>query len=316
MDSYTNRTANKSREFYCIFNFILVYLVKTESWLCMSAVRVFQYGLKVWEVQPRIIHQAHYHNEIELIYLEQGSLSYLYHAHSMILTSGDLMLFWAAIPHNIQDILDDCTMHIVTIPLDIFFRWGLTPAVVNEIMNGKPLIQPEISSQFNLVEGYFRQWQRDLHIASPERREIVLLELQALIKRLTLYRRSSQQEHLPESNAIENSTRRVYAHAIAHFIAGHYTQTITLNDIADEIKIHPSYASTLFAEEFHITIWDYLTQYRIAHAQRLLLLTDTKIKDIAYASGFTSISQFYAVFKKICKESPKKFRISARGSTT
>lgn len=271
--------------------------------------RTLQYGLMIWEVQPSIMPEAHHHNDIELIYMESGAVSYLYHTQPLTLNAGDLFLFWAAIPHQLRDLTENCTMHIITIPLNIFLGWGLKESFVSEIMDGKPIIHANMLSKSNLVEGYFRQWQRDLGMASTERREIVLLELQALIKRFSLYG-----SRLTQSNTKETlqNTPTIHAQAIAKYIAGNYTQPLTLKQIAAQIGIHPAYASTLFAEEFQISLWDYLAQYRIAHAQRLLILTDTRIDTIAELSGFTSISQFYAVFKQICGQSPKKFRLASR----
>jgi len=56
----------------------------------------------------------------------------------------------------------------------------------------------------------------------------------------------------------------------------------------------------------------YLTQYRVAYAQQMLLISDESISDIALASGFTSLSRFYAAFREICHDSPKHYRGSPR----
>jgi transcriptional regulator GlxA family with amidase domain len=58
----------------------------------------------------------------------------------------------------------------------------------------------------------------------------------------------------------------------------------------------------------HTGILDYLTQYRVAHAQRLLVTTDLPVLEIALACGFNSLSRFYAAFKKICGRSPRTYR--------
>jgi AraC-like DNA-binding protein len=51
-----------------------------------------------------------------------------------------------------------------------------------------------------------------------------------------------------------------------------------------------------------------LAQQRISQAQRLLAATDKKIVDVAFSSGFGSVSQFYDVFTRHCHQSPKDFR--------
>lgn len=270
------------------------------------------YGLQIWEVEPRTMQaQAHQHNEIELIYIEQGRVSYMYHADTLTLKSGDLIIFWAAIPHQLLAILEQCTMHIITIPLSNVIQWGLSKLFMDKIMSGKPVIQNDLLANPRIIEMYFRQWQRDLLMASQERREIVLLELHALLKRWCLYLDTAKNLRLNNQES-PRSTTQIHAQTIAKFIATHYSEALTLDQIAQVVGINPSYASSIFAQEYHITLWDYLTQYRVAHAQRLLLLTDSPIPTIAESSGFTSISQFYAIFKKHCQQSPKQLRLSAR----
>ena len=59
-----------------------------------------------------------------------------------------------------------------------------------------------------------------------------------------------------------------------------------------------------------MTLREYLTQQRLSQAQRLLATTDSKVVDVAFASGFGSVSQFYDVFTRYCGQSPNHFRAS------
>ena len=85
-------------------------------------------------------------------------------------------------------------------------------------------------------------------------------------------------------------------------------EQINCQAIAAAVGIHPSYASRAFANAYHISIIDYLTQYRVAAAQKLLLMTDLSVKHIAFEAGFSSLSRFHASFKKLCGYSPEKYR--------
>jgi AraC-like DNA-binding protein len=61
-----------------------------------------------------------------------------------------------------------------------------------------------------------------------------------------------------------------------------------------------------------MSLLDYVIQYRIAQAQRLLLTTDDNILDIAMQTGFGSSSNFYVTFKKLCGQSPGAYRQALR----
>jgi len=62
----------------------------------------------------------------------------------------------------------------------------------------------------------------------------------------------------------------------------------------------------------HCSMIKSLIQYRVAHAQRLLLVSDKPINEIALEAGFGSVSQFYTVFKQACGQPPKQYRAAFR----
>ncbi|WP_268251830.1 helix-turn-helix transcriptional regulator [Litorilinea aerophila] len=64
----------------------------------------------------------------------------------------------------------------------------------------------------------------------------------------------------------------------------------------------------IFRRYLHMTILDYLTPYRVAHAQRPPITTHLSVLEIVLACGFASSSRFYAAFKKICGRSPRAYR--------
>lgn len=72
--------------------------------------------------------------------------------------------------------------------------------------------------------------------------------------------------------------------------------------------LHPNYAMGLFREAFGTTMSNFILQHRISHAQRLLVTTDDAVIDIAFASGFQSLSRFNEAFKKACGSSPRDYR--------
>ncbi|MFK4997541.1 helix-turn-helix domain-containing protein [Bacillus sp. N9] len=52
----------------------------------------------------------------------------------------------------------------------------------------------------------------------------------------------------------------------------------------------------------------YLINYRINNAKKLLYNTKLTIKEIAFTCGFNSVSHFTTTFKKHVNVSPNKFR--------
>jgi transcriptional regulator GlxA family with amidase domain len=55
-------------------------------------------------------------------------------------------------------------------------------------------------------------------------------------------------------------------------------------------------------------VWQYVTRLRVAHACRLLLVTDWGIDRVAHASGFQTRSSFYRAFSESLGQTPTRFR--------
>jgi AraC-like DNA-binding protein len=97
-------------------------------------------------------------------------------------------------------------------------------------------------------------------------------------------------------------------------IAEHFREPLTGEDVAANVGLNPSYAGTLFRQHVGMGLHDYIAECRLSHAKALLATTSQNILDVALDSGFGSVSQFHAVFKKSCGCTPRAYRISLRGS--
>ena len=63
-----------------------------------------------------------------------------------------------------------------------------------------------------------------------------------------------------------------------------------------------------FENQYHTSPVKYLKRIRLEHAAWLLRNTETSIKEIAFASGFSSLQSFCFVFKNTYGTSPGLFR--------
>ncbi|MFZ4778499.1 MAG: helix-turn-helix domain-containing protein [Terrimicrobiaceae bacterium] len=85
-------------------------------------------------------------------------------------------------------------------------------------------------------------------------------------------------------------------------------QDWTLTRVARAVKMNPSYFSDVFRKSTGQTFSSYLAALRIERACRMLEATERGIGEIAFSSGFRSISQFNRSFKKVTDLSPGQFR--------
>lgn len=92
------------------------------------------------------------------------------------------------------------------------------------------------------------------------------------------------------------------------YIRMHYSENISLEEIADKLDITPEYLSALFNREVGVNFTVFLRDFRISHARRLLKSTDKKIYEIAEEVGYTDSKYFNRVFKEKVGVSPREFR--------
>lgn len=89
----------------------------------------------------------------------------------------------------------------------------------------------------------------------------------------------------------------------------HFTENITLKDIADSLGISPIYFHQLFSRSMgQTTPSNYILNKRINLAKKLLITSTLTLSEIAYETGFSSQSYFGQVFKRKTNMTPLEYR--------
>jgi AraC family transcriptional regulator, melibiose operon regulatory protein len=269
------------------------------------------YGMSVEWWTPTLMQRPDRHNEIEMNYLERGSITYLLGGRKVMVEAGRLTAFWAAIPHQIISMTDTGGYHVATIPLAWFLQWKLPTRLTEPILHGQMVAGRRERSNAS-DSRVFTQWRTDLARNTPEKRRVVLLEMQARLFRLALAMPTKAVAGGSSGPLVEYPALSK-AEGMAGFLAKHYQEPIAAADIAQSVGLHPNYAMSLFKKVFATTLTHYLTQQRLSHAQRLLVTTNQKILQVALESGFGSVSRFNDAFHKAFGCTPRGYRQEHRG---
>lgn len=92
------------------------------------------------------------------------------------------------------------------------------------------------------------------------------------------------------------------------FIYQHYTERVTLTDLAQQINVSPAYLSRSIKRITGMSFKDMLNYVRCEEAVRLLLETNKSITAIAYDCGFSDTKFFNKYFADFFHGNPTEFR--------
>ncbi|MDU3048155.1 MAG: transcriptional regulator MelR [Escherichia coli] len=179
--------------------------------------------------------------------------------------------------------------------------------LINHVTHGM-VIKSLATQQLSPFE--VRRWQQELNSPNEQIRQLAIDEIGLMLKRFSL---SGWEPILVNktSRTHKNSVSRhaqFYVSQMLGFIAENYDQALTINDVAEHVKLNANYAMGIFQRVMQLTMKQYITAMRINHVRALLSDTDKSILDIALTAGFRSSSRFYSTFGKYVGMSPQQYR--------
>ena len=95
---------------------------------------------------------------------------------------------------------------------------------------------------------------------------------------------------------------------VYEYVMQHYSSKITLVEVAQLCNLSVSAFSRYFKSRVNKPFSDFLTEVRISHACKLLHESDQNISEIAFSSGFYTLSNFNKLFRERLHQSPKAYR--------
>ncbi|KUP25104.1 response regulator [Paenibacillus sp. DMB5] len=101
---------------------------------------------------------------------------------------------------------------------------------------------------------------------------------------------------------------RTYTEMAVDIINKYYAEDISLQSVAGQINVNPSYLSRIFKQEQGENFISFLTRVRIERAKAYLKGGKLKVYEIADKVGYHNHTYFSKIFKKITGVSPEDYR--------
>jgi AraC-like DNA-binding protein len=249
----------------------------------------------------------HFHPEYELTYVfTSHGVRYVGNSIENFFEH-DLVLLGSNLPHcwiNTADQVLPAKAIVIYLKEEFFDKTWMQSSELESIRQLLNLsskgVKFEKAVALKLREKFFK-----LLKVAPFERLMVLLEILNNLAHSMHFHVLCEQGFSYELNTINNERINL----VYKYIRNHYHRKITLKDIASEVSMTEEYFSRYFSKIMKKSFFEFLNEYKINKACKLLIETDKQVFEICYASGFESIPFFYRQFKKFKNCQPKKYRL-------
>ncbi len=256
----------------------------------------------------------HYHPEFELAYVKEGFGKRIIADKIESFYAGDLVFLGSGLPHVWQndDIFHKGFANFRSKFVIVHFR--------KEIFSDE-MMQLQESSKLNDL---FARSARGIKIVGKTQ-EVITEKLSRLNAKKGLDRFIGLLEILhiiSLSKETEFISYKGYSGRLANqkidrlaevynYVSENFNREISLTDVARMTNLTPPAFCRLFKKRTNRHFVSYLNDVRISKACQQLLETDLNISEIAFQSGYKTVSNFNKIFKKNIGTSPKAYREKA-----
>lgn len=259
------------------------------------------------EQHPRYKMPFHWHNEWEILRILDGTMEISLDDEQYALRQGDILLIRGGMLHGGEP--ENCVYECL-----VFDLYGIYRTV--EMV--KPYLRP-FYRQTRLPQSLYPARGCEEVTAAVERLMAVFSKRSPCPELETVANLSSLFSWIHSSGAYETApsgedgSRRIdRIKPVLEYIEAHYSQALTLEELAGVAGMNSKYFCRVFRSLTHRSPVDYLNFYRIEQAAHLLDSTELPVTEVGNRCGFWESSYFTKVFRKYKGTTPVQYRKQLR----
>lgn len=250
----------------------------------------------------------HWHDELEFIYIKKGSGIVTVDFTQYIVDAGTIVLIIPGQLHSIEQLADSSMEYE-----NIIFHPGILISKTADACNSE-LLLPLFNGKIAIPTVYKKGTSFYDEIAScidandeirktfPKGYQLFLKSQLFMLFYILIEKCSINVVEQKDGKSLEKLK------LILKYIENHYMNKITIADAAAEVQLSQSHFMKYFKNTMGTSFIDYLNDYRLTMASRLLLSSDSSILVISEEVGYDNLSYFNRSFKKRYGMTPSAYR--------
>lgn len=255
----------------------------------------------------------HYHKEMEMVLVLQGTVSYKVHHQDYHLQAGDLLVVDTEDLHHIYDSSEDILM--LTIYIDLEFFNDLYPNIdfmifaCEECGGQSKSRQQELQNKLSFLKHNLAEImmirltkENDSSLLMEKLREFIFImvnQFQGFV---------IENNHFRANNDQINSLDLDRLYHIIKYIYVNYDKKITLDDLANLEHMNPYYVSHLIKNTSGLSFQKLLNYIRVEYAEKFLVENKYTLTQISEFCGFSSSSYFNKCFSSWHNMTPSQYK--------
>lgn len=254
----------------------------------------------------RLVGRWHYHHELELIAVVRGEFCICTKDRAFKLSAGDVAIIGSFEPHH--SFKDEGVMEYMVLQFDIFKFLGqdLIPYMkyfteagrlysnLNYIFTENPEVKRQVYGHIHEIAMEYAQRQKGYEIA-----------IHSLICKIILALLRNDKSSLTDA---ERDSGMMKLLPVLDYIEKNINGRVDMKEAAKIMNLDYFYFGKYFKRIIGKTFIEYVNYKKIVNAELILLTRDVSVMETASLVGLPNMANFYKIFYKYNKCSPKEFR--------
>lgn len=238
--------------------------------------------------------KPHKHDYFHMFMVRQGPLRFTVEDETFNLDPGDCLLVPPDVMHGLCD-------PEVRLGRTYEVKFAVQPGALRNLLASLPYMLPASDFSQALVHELVEESARQ-ELSTPA---LTAEYLTALINFFSRHY-GHQQQH--QTRVVDTTGYSALSVDIVRYLEDHFAKDIPLQEVADAVGFNKNYICSAFKRDSGMTIGTCQTVIRIRRAAEMISFSDMSLAQVAAATGFTNLSHFNRIFKKVVGIPPGQYR--------